>query len=245
MASQTYQLVMEKGPNPGKIFELGQDELTIGRDITNRIVINDPEVSRKHTRLILQSGSYVIEDLGSTNGTFVDGQRLIGPHVLRPGETIMLGEKIALEYEVLGFDPNATVVSGSGPVTKPQPGSRETYRVEPNEFGAQPVQPQQQPVYYEPPAPVPYQAPQPAYQPPQAPVYSGNVPPGPSEVYSAPSEIYEEVQEQPAPRKSKTWLFILIGLILVILCCLVVGAFAFDSLNLYCTPPFNAIFSCP
>ena len=76
MASQTYQLVMQKGPNPGKIFELVQEELTIGRDITNRIVINDPEVSRKHARLVLQSGSYVIEDLGSTNGTFLDDKRI-------------------------------------------------------------------------------------------------------------------------------------------------------------------------
>ena len=42
MASQTYQLVMHKGPNPGKIYELVQDELTVGRDITNRVVINDP-----------------------------------------------------------------------------------------------------------------------------------------------------------------------------------------------------------
>ncbi|MCZ7552248.1 MAG: FHA domain-containing protein [Anaerolineales bacterium] len=93
MASQTYQLVMHKGPNPGKIFELVQDELTIGRDITNRIVINDAEVSRKHARLTLQSGAYVIEDLGSTNGTFVDSQRLIGPHMLRPGRNDHVGGK--------------------------------------------------------------------------------------------------------------------------------------------------------
>jgi len=244
MASQTYQLVMQKGPTPGKIFEFGQDELTIGRDITNRIVINDPEVSRKHVRLILQSGSYVIEDLGSTNGTFVDGQRLIGPHVLRPGETVMLGEKISMQYEVLGFDPNATMVSGASPVTRPQPGSRETYRVEPGDYSAQPMQPQQ-PGYYEPPAPAPYQAPQPAYQPPPAPVYSGNVPPGPAEVYGPPADLYDEIPEQPVRRKSKTWLYVLIGVVLVILCCLVVGAFAFDSMNLYCTPPFDTFFACP
>ncbi len=53
MASQSFQLVMQKGPNPGKIFELAQEEATIGRDISNRIVINDPEVSRRHARLTL------------------------------------------------------------------------------------------------------------------------------------------------------------------------------------------------
>ena len=246
MASQTYQLVMHKGPNPGKIFELVQDELTIGRDITNRIVINDAEVSRKHARLTLQSGSYVIEDLGSTNGTFVDGQRLIGPHVLRPGETIMLGEKITLEYEVLGFDPNATLISGSGPAAAPRPSAPETYRVEPPQYDYPPQQPQRQPGYYEQPVPPPYQAPQPSYQtPPSTPLYSGNVPPGPSEPYASPAEAYEAAPEEAAPRRSRTWIYVGCGVLVVILCCVVVGAFAFDSLNLYCTAPFNAIFSCP
>lgn len=245
MASQTYQLVMHKGPNPGKIFELVQDELTIGRDITNRIVINDPEVSRKHSRLTLQSGAYVIEDLGSTNGTFVDGQRLIGPHMLRPGETIMLGEKISLEYEVLGFDPNATLMSGSSPQAQPA-SPRETYRVEPMDYGyQQPPAPPQQQGYY--------QQPQPAYQqPPEpqpTPMYSGNVPPGPSEMYGQPEAAYEMMPEEEAPRSSRTWLFAGCGLILVMLCCVVAAAFAFDTLDLYCTPPFDALsgilYSCP
>ena len=241
MASQTYQLVMHKGPNPGKIFELVQDELTIGRDITNRIVINDAEISRKHARLTLQSGAYVIEDLGSTNGTFVDSQRLIGPHMLRPGETIMLGEKITLEYEVLGFDPNATLVSGAAPQTQPAD-PRETYRVEPMDYGYQQQPPPQQPGYYPPP--------QPAYPPPApAPMYSGNVPPGPSEMYGQPEAAYQMAPEEPAPRKSRTWLFIGCGVILVVLCCVVAGAFAFDTLDLYCTAPFDALsgilYSCP
>lgn len=227
MASQTYQLVMHKGPNPGKIFELVQDEITIGRDISNRIVINDAELSRKHSRLTLQSGAYVIEDLGSTNGTFVDGQRLIGPHMLRPGETIMLGEKVSLEYEVLGFDPNATLVSGSSPQAQPAT-SRDTYRVEPQDYNYQP----------ESPAPPGY------YQQPQAPVYSGNVPPGPSEHYAAPNEVYDEDMEE-APTRSRTWIYVGCGALLVILCCVVAGAFAFDYLDLYCTAPFNTIFSCP
>jgi FHA domain len=238
MASQTYQLVMQKGPNPGKIYELVQDELTIGRDITNRVVINDPEISRKHARLTLQSGSYVIEDLGSTNGTFVDGQRLIGPHVLRPGETIMFGEKISLEYEVLGFDPNATLVSGAAPGAKPA-APLETYRVEQPEYGYQAPEPQQQPGYYEPPAPATYQPP------PSTPVYSGNVPPGPSELYAPPAEAYEMEPEEEAPRNSRTWIYVGCGVLLVMLCCIVAGAVLFDYLNLYCTAPFNAIFACP
>jgi predicted component of type VI protein secretion system len=240
MASQTFQLVMHSGPNPGKIFELVQDELTIGRDIGNRIVINDPEVSRKHTRLTMQSGGYVIEDLGSTNGTFVNSQRLIGPHVLRPGETIMLGEKISLEYEILGFDPNATLVSGQGPQTAPA--SPETFRVEPD-FGypqaaPPPPEPAQQPGFFQQPA-------APAYQQP-APVYSGQVPPGPSEPYVSPAGAYEVAPADEAPpKKSRTWLFVGCGCLVVLLICLAAGLFTFDYLNLYCKGPFSAIFTCP
>jgi pSer/pThr/pTyr-binding forkhead associated (FHA) protein len=77
MASQSYQLVVNSGPNIGKVYPLTQSEIVIGRDPTNDIVINDAEVSRKHARLMLQAGSYVLEDLGSTNGTYVGGQKLL------------------------------------------------------------------------------------------------------------------------------------------------------------------------
>ena len=72
MASQSFQFVMRTGPNPGKVFDVSKSEIYIGRDINNDIVINDPEVSRHHCRLTQGGGGYTIEDLGSTNGTFVN-----------------------------------------------------------------------------------------------------------------------------------------------------------------------------
>jgi pSer/pThr/pTyr-binding forkhead associated (FHA) protein len=260
MASQSFQLVMQKGPNTGKIFELVQDELTIGRDITNRVVINDPEVSRRHAKLTAQMGGYTIEDLGSTNGTFVDGQRLTGPHLLRPGQTIMLGEKISLAYEALGFDPNATLV-GAGP--QAEPGPRETFRVNPDfdQPAAAPQRPPEPPAYappppaYQPPAPV-YQPPaqpayqQPPYSAPSGPAYSGQVPAGPMDAYGAPAEVYEEpiIEDRPV-RSNRTLVLAGCGILVVMLCCVVVALVAFDSLDLYCQPPFNAlsgiIWQCP
>ena len=77
MASQ-FQLIMRSGPTPGAAFTLEGDQIDIGRDSTNEIVINDAEISRRHARLTFQGGKYVLEDLGSTNGTFVNGQRLAG-----------------------------------------------------------------------------------------------------------------------------------------------------------------------
>ncbi len=110
MASQ-FQLIMRSGPTPGAAFTLEGDQITIGRDSTNGVVINDAEVSRRHARLTFQGGKYVLEDFGSTNGTFVNGQRLAGPRVLKPGEVVSFGEQIVLVFEAINVDSGATVVS--------------------------------------------------------------------------------------------------------------------------------------
>ena len=128
MASQ-FQLIMRSGPTPGASFTLEGDQLDIGRDSTNEIVINDAEISRRHARLTFQGGKYVLEDLGSTNGTFVNGQRLAGPRVLKSGEVVSFGEQIVMIFEATHFDAGATVVSpraaavpvASRPVMPPPP----------------------------------------------------------------------------------------------------------------------------
>ena len=244
MTSQNFQLVMQKGPNPGKIFELAQEEITIGRDISNRLVINDPEVSRRHARLTLQVGGYVIEDLGSTNGTFVDGQRLMGPHLLRPGQTVMFGEKITLAYEALGFDPNATLAGAASSV----PSAQDTYRVPPSDiYTATPPEPTVQealpPAYVVPPA----QA-APAY-PPAAPAYSSQAPAGPLvEAYEEADQSYEE-EEETGTRQPWKLALVGCGVLVVLLCCLAVVVVAFDTMNMYCQPPFSALsgmlWNCP
>src|SRR5689334_5802827 len=129
MASQ-FQLIMRSGPTPGAAFVLEGDQIDIGRDSTNEIVINDAEISRRHARLTFQGGKYVLEDLGSTNGTFVNGQRLAGPRVLKSGEVVSFGEQIVMIFEaILAADAGATVVSpraaavpvASRPVMPPPP----------------------------------------------------------------------------------------------------------------------------
>ena len=104
-----FQFVMRSGPTPGVVFPLEGEQLTIGRDSNNGVAINDAEVSRKHSRLIFQGGKYVIDDLGSTNGTFVNGQRLAGPVVLKAGDVVSLGEQIVLMYDAISSDAGATV----------------------------------------------------------------------------------------------------------------------------------------
>lgn len=104
-----FQFVMRSGPTPGVVFPLEGEQLTIGRDSSNGVAINDAEVSRKHSRLTFQGGKYVIDDLGSTNGTFVNGQRLAGPVVLKAGDVVSLGEQIVLMYDAINADSGATV----------------------------------------------------------------------------------------------------------------------------------------
>jgi pSer/pThr/pTyr-binding forkhead associated (FHA) protein len=120
MAGAHYRLVVRQGPNPGQIYELDRSEVSIGRDIANDIVINDAEVSRKHARLTLEADRYKIEDLNSTNGTYIDGQRLIGPHLLAIGEVIMFGDNVGVVFDGEPVDLDATVRSpidlGSTPV---------------------------------------------------------------------------------------------------------------------------------
>ncbi len=112
----TFRLVVQSGPIQGKTFPLEKNELFIGRDLANDIVINDPEMSRRHARIFMGDyNSWMLEDLGSPNGSFINGQRLVGPHALRPGEVITFGERINLVFE--GSDPGATVVAQRGPAT--------------------------------------------------------------------------------------------------------------------------------
>ncbi len=116
-----FQFVMRSGPTPGATFSLEGDQLVIGRDSSSGVAINDAEISRKHARLNFQGGKYVIEDLGSTNGTFVNGQRLVSPVVLKSGDVVSLGEQIVLMYEALSGDPGETVISARKVPARPAP----------------------------------------------------------------------------------------------------------------------------
>jgi hypothetical protein len=155
-----YQFVMRTGPTAGKTYPISGDVVTLGREPGNTIVINDAEISRRHTRLTFQGGVYMIEDLGSTNGTFVNGTRLTGSHPLNGGEVVSFGEQISCVFEVLGSDPNATVMhSAARPAAAPT------------------MQPQK-PVY----VPPPVQSVSPKTAPPPEPSFARQIPAGPEPV---------------------------------------------------------------
>lgn len=96
-----YYLVIRRGPQPNRMFRLAKELLTLGRDSTNDITIDDAEISRYHLRLHWRGDGYAIEDLNSTNGTRIDGRRIHDVVPLRPGQVIALGDAVILTYEAV------------------------------------------------------------------------------------------------------------------------------------------------
>ena len=75
----------------GQMFELTQDEITIGRSDDRTICLKDPTVSTLHCKLTRNGEKYVIADAGSTNGTKVNGNPLDGEYELQSGDTVRIG----------------------------------------------------------------------------------------------------------------------------------------------------------
>ena len=114
--SSSARLTIKAGPGSGKVVELAQQEVVIGRAAPASLVIPMPDISRRHARVIFQGGNYVLEDLGSSNGTFINGQRLQQPQVLADGVEIQLGAEVFLVFsqQPSGFHAAARPSSSTG-----------------------------------------------------------------------------------------------------------------------------------
>jgi hypothetical protein len=78
----------------GQVFTLTQASVTIGRQADNAIVLADPQASRRHATISWQAGTFVIQDLGSANGTFVNDRLITGPQPLRDGDVLRIGNTL-------------------------------------------------------------------------------------------------------------------------------------------------------
>jgi len=105
VTSQTkFSLLMEEGPAPGTTFALTKPIIILGREIGSDvdIIIPSPTVSRQHARISQQDDQWIIEDLGSSNGTFINGNRLTQePKVLKVGDQIRLGGSVVFILQAL------------------------------------------------------------------------------------------------------------------------------------------------
>ena len=212
-------LVVERGPVSSLRFALQQDQVTIGRSAGNELVLADAEVSRRHARVLRRADGYAVEDIGSTNGTFVNGQRISHLTLLQDGDTIDLGDTVRLRF----------VSSPVAPLAPPEPAIAISER--PTEMLAPPPGYDAQPRPATPPRPAAAPAPVMTAPPPvAAPPYS----PPPAAPAAYPPPLYNE-----PPRRGRA---LLIGCgLLVALLLVCAGTFlildAYDQGRLlYCGP---------
>jgi pSer/pThr/pTyr-binding forkhead associated (FHA) protein len=88
----------------GQVFSLTRHPVAIGRQADNTIILSDPQASRHHASISWQAGTYLVQDMGSANGTYVNGQRISAQTLLRPGDVLRVGGTI--------FDVRQTLTGG-------------------------------------------------------------------------------------------------------------------------------------
>ncbi len=111
-----FQLKISKGVGKGKVFTFADNEARIGRTPENDIIVKDGGVSREHARIYAQGKKVLVEDLGSANGTRLNGAVIAGPSALSDGDSVTIGDVTfvfeqddAVEYK--GQDRTAIVAS--------------------------------------------------------------------------------------------------------------------------------------
>ena len=106
-------LVLDR--KPVQVYELDQQVIRIGRGETSDVLIDNVSVSRRHAEIREENGAWLLRDLGSSNGTFLNGQRVHADQPLRPGDEISLG-KFSILFERVLAEPlgaEAAVLAGA------------------------------------------------------------------------------------------------------------------------------------
>src|SRR5829696_5073400 len=111
-------LVIHQGAGAGSEHPV-DGELILGREQGSAdVVIPDPGVSRRHARVIPEDGTLIVEDLGSSNGTYVNGHRIDGPVQLGAGDEVQLGDTLI----GVGGTAATAVMPPGAPPTEAHPG---------------------------------------------------------------------------------------------------------------------------
>ena len=92
------RLVVESGVDGGMIFPLSTTTVTMGRSVSNSIQIIDRKVSRKHAEIYFKDGDYYFHDMGSKNGSFINGKQVKKDTLLEDGFRVKVGETVLI-YE--------------------------------------------------------------------------------------------------------------------------------------------------
>jgi hypothetical protein len=104
------RLVIENGLNKGDEYIVHRPVTLIGRNESCDLIVSDPLVSRRHCQILWDGVYCTVEDLGSTNGTYINGQPLTAAYALRPGDRLQVADVI------FSFaDPQATLIGQKWP----------------------------------------------------------------------------------------------------------------------------------
>ena len=87
-------LVVTAGALKGTSLDLAQQQITLGRANDATLVLNDDYASSRHARIFPQDGQWIVEDLGSTNGTYLDRQKVTRPMPVPMGVPIRIGKTV-------------------------------------------------------------------------------------------------------------------------------------------------------
>jgi pSer/pThr/pTyr-binding forkhead associated (FHA) protein len=87
-------LVVTAGALKGTSMDLAQQQITLGRAHDATLVLNDDYASSRHARIFPQDGQWIVEDLGSTNGTYLDRQKVTRPTPVPLGVPIRIGKTV-------------------------------------------------------------------------------------------------------------------------------------------------------
>ena len=96
--TSSWHLIISQGPNVGSVYTVTGAAVHLGRQIDNHVIIDNYMVSRQHARLILQGDTYLLEDLNSSNGTWVNDVRVTSPVLLQAGDVIAMGLEVRTIY---------------------------------------------------------------------------------------------------------------------------------------------------
>ena len=91
---QPHVLVVTAGSLKGTTINLSEQQITLGRANDATLVLNDDYASSRHARIFPQDGQWIVEDLGSTNGTYLDRQKVTRPTPVPPGVPIRIGKTV-------------------------------------------------------------------------------------------------------------------------------------------------------
>jgi pilus assembly protein CpaF len=164
-------IIQEKGGEQRRMV-FNKPEVTIGRVQGNDIVLPKGNVSKRHARIVLKDGKFIIVDLKSTNGTYVNGRKITSPLVVKDSDKIYVGDFIIGVDEASaseGDGPSETTTSPPGPEMRPPPVENRPPRpteavAMPNNFGSGPqnrMEAEPAPPPPQPPAPAPIPRPGP------------------------------------------------------------------------------------